>query len=402
MKNDYCEYFLLDSQTVLEYIKDKLEYFDQAANLKASEIGDGNINYVFRVIDEDSKRSLVVKQADKLLRSSGRPLDQKRNEIEAEVLRIEYDLSGGKVPQILDYDENMRALIMEDISDYKNLRKELMDSRIFENFSEEISSFMVDTLLPTTDLIMDRHDKKDKVKLFINKDLCEITEDLVLTEPYYDYKSRNVITDGMLEFVEEKLYGDEDLKAEVGHLRNNFMNKAQALIHGDLHSGSIFIKDSGIKVIDPEFAFYGPMGYDIGNVIGNLFFALANKTVTEEKNDEFLKWSKETIKDTFDLTRNKLNQKFEELVEFPLYNEKFRREYIGEVMSDSLGYTGTELIRRTVGDSKVVEITSLEDRKERIRLEKILINLGISLIKNRHKIDNGRDLIEEFERAKSL
>ncbi len=27
-----------------------------------------------------------------------------------------------------------------------------------------------------------------------------------------------------------------------------------------------------MKVIDPEFSFYGPMGYDIGNVIGNLFF----------------------------------------------------------------------------------------------------------------------------------
>lgn len=49
------------------------------------------------------------------------------------------------------------------------------------------------------------------------------------------------------------------------------MNNAQALIHGDLHSGSIFINEKGIKVIDPEFAFYGPMGYDIGNVIGNLF-----------------------------------------------------------------------------------------------------------------------------------
>ena len=37
----------------------------------------------------------------------------------------------------------------------------------------------------------------------------------------------------------------------------------------------------GTKVIDPEFAFYGPMGYDIGNVIGNLFFAWANKYYTE-------------------------------------------------------------------------------------------------------------------------
>jgi 5-methylthioribose kinase len=43
------------------------------------------------------------------------------------------------------------------------------------------------------------------------------------------------------------------------------MNNAQALIHGDLHTGSILIKEDSMKVIDPEFAFYGPMGYDIGN-----------------------------------------------------------------------------------------------------------------------------------------
>lgn len=36
------------------------------------------------------------------------------------------------------------------------------------------------------------------------------------------------------------------------------MNCAQALLHGDLHSGSVFANDSGIKVIDPEFAFTGP------------------------------------------------------------------------------------------------------------------------------------------------
>ena len=34
------------------------------------------------------------------------------------------------------------------------------------------------------------------------------------------------------------------------------MNNAQALLHGDLHTGSIFANEQGVKVIDPEFAFY--------------------------------------------------------------------------------------------------------------------------------------------------
>ena len=50
------------------------------------------------------------------------------------------------------------------------------------------------------------------------------------------------------------------------------MTHAQALIHGDLHTGSIFIKEDSTKVIDAEFAFYGPIGYDVGNVIAKISF----------------------------------------------------------------------------------------------------------------------------------
>lgn len=122
---------------------------------------------------------------------------------------------------------------------------------------------------------MDRQEKKKQVKFFTNPELCDITEDLVLTEPYLaqpmNPRNKNIVTPGNEDFVREHLYEDETLHGEVAALRNGFMNNAQALIHGDLHSGSIFANEQGIKVIDPEFAFYGPMGYDIGNVIGNLF-----------------------------------------------------------------------------------------------------------------------------------
>ena len=51
------------------------------------------------------------------------------------------------------------------------------------------------------------------------------------------------------------------------------MTSAEALIHGDLHTGSIMMTTEDTRVIDPEFAFIGPMGFDVGAVIGNLFLA---------------------------------------------------------------------------------------------------------------------------------
>lgn len=399
MKGKYDSHFLLDENTVIDFVKDKLKTFDNESKLKAKELSDGNINYVFKVWDENTNNSVVVKQADDKLRSSGRELDLNRNKIEYEILEIQNKLVPKYVPKVYLYDSNMYCMIMEDISDYKNMRYELTNGKIFKSFSDDITTFLVETLLNTTDLVIDRHEKKERVKLFTNIDLCDISEDLVFTEPYYNYKNRNIIVDGLEKFVEENLYLNKKLHAEIGCLRNKFMNYAQSLIHGDLHSGSIFINQKGIKVIDPEFAFYGPAGYDIGNVIGNLFFSLANKEITEPNNIEYIEWIKEQISEIYDLFREKFKLKFKENVKLPLYNEEFMKKYLDEILSDSIGYAGTEIIRRTVGDSKVLEVTDVvEDKK--IELHKTLIKLGVNLIMNRNKIKSGKDIIEEYVNCK--
>ena len=391
----FDKHFLMSTEDVKEYCKKILNYFNEDEEIDAIEIGDGNINYVFKVFSKD--KSIIIKQADEFLRSSGRALDVYRSKIEAEILKIEYSLSPNHIPKVYFYDENMHALAMEDISDYKNMRKELLEEKEFDDFADEIADFLSNVLLPTTDLVMDRAEKKDNVKLFINKELCDITEDLVLTEPYYNYKNRNIISKGQEDFVEKFLYNDESLKFEICKLRDRFMNYSQALIHGDLHTGSIFINQNGIKIIDPEFAFYGPIGYDIGNVIGNLFFSLANKTYFSN-NKDFVQWIKKTIIDTFDKINISLRKKYDDIVTFSLYkNESFKEYYLSSILSDSIGYAGTEMIRRTVGDSKVAEISSLELSDKKLVMERALIKTAILFIKNRNSINKGKKLIDIFE-----
>lgn len=398
--NIYTDHFLLDEKTIIDFVKDNLDYFDRDASLHAKEIGDGNINYVFRVWDEKTGRSLVIKQADKKLKSSGRPLGVYRNKIEAEILKLQNSFAPGKVPHIYHYNESMCALTMEDISDFKNLRTALLEGNIYEDLSREITDFMVQVLLSTTDLLMDRHMKKEFVKKFINVELCDISEDLVFTEPYFNYKDRNVITAGNEDFVNAVLYGDEGLKKEVGVLRNTFMNASQALIHGDLHSGSIFINETGIKVIDPEFAFYGPIGYDVGNVIGNLFFSLANKLVTAPDHTDFISWIERTISEIFDCFKEKAVHKLTTEIEFPLYNDGFINGYVAGIMSDTVGMAGTEIIRRVVGDTKVKDLILIKEGKEKIKIERALILTAVSFIKNRKTYTCGMELIDEFRRCK--
>lgn len=398
MQEKFNKHFLMSDKEVKEYILD-LGLFEESEKLSVNEIGDGNINYVFMVQNEETGKSVVVKQADTLLRSSGRPLDINRNRIEADILTIQYDLVPEFIPEIYHYDEVMATLVMEDISDFKNLRYELKDKQIFPNLAEDMSTFLVETLFSTTDLVWNRQDKKRLVQEFVNIEMCDISEDLVFTEPYNDYKKQNNILIENQLFVKENIYQNKKLITEVAKLRNNYLNNAQSLLHGDLHSGSIFVNQQGMKVIDPEFAFYGPMGYDIGNVIGNLFFPLV-KNKFYEKNEVFDEWLSQAIADIFDLVKEKLSVSYDQKVTLSLYqNAVFKDNYLKEVMADSLGYAGTEIIRRTIGDSQVKEVKAAPIGDTRIQMERTLLKLGENLINRRYEIGVGNELLQKLKQV---
>ena len=73
-------------------------------------------------------------------------------------------------------------------------------------------------------------------------------------------------------------------------------------------------------------------------------------------------------------------------------NPKFKNWYLNTILSDSIGMAGLEIIRRVVGDSKVLEITAIENIEKRVVIERELIEIGIRLIKNREIIKEGKDL----------
>ena len=398
MSEKFSQHFLMSGEDVKAYVF-ALGLFEKSEVLSVKEIGDGNINYVFMLKSETTGKSVVVKQADTLLRSSGRPLDINRNRIEADILTMQYDLVPEYIPEIYHYDEVMATLVMEDVSSFKNLRYELENKKSFPNLAEDISTFLVETLLSTTDLVWNRQDKKRLVQDFVNIEMCDISEDLVFTEPYNDYKKQNNILAENLSFVTENIYQNDKLIAEVAKLRNNYLNNAQALLHGDLHSGSIFVNQQGMKVIDPEFAFYGPMGYDIGNVIGNLFFPLIKNKYYEE-DETFDKWLRETIVCIFDLVKEKLSASYDQKVTLSLYqNTAFKDNYLKEIMADSLGYAGTEIIRRTIGDSQVKEVKEAPVGETRIQMERSLLKLGEDLINRRYEVGSGEKLLRMLEQV---
>lgn len=397
------QYFLMQVGDIAEYVEEKLHFFGEDADLSCNEIGDGNLNYVFRLKDENTGKSIIVKQAGETTRIDAQmKLSTDRGRIEAKILKTQAKYAPGLVPEVYLYDGTMCAMIMEDMVGHKMMRTALMDHEIFPLFADQISTFLVNSLLLTTDIVMDHKDKKENVKSFINPDLCEISEDLVFSEPFLDYNNRNNVFPPNAEFVKEALYEDKKLHLEAAKLKFEFMNNAQSLIHGDLHTGSVFINKEHTYVFDPEFAFYGPMGYDIGNVIANLFFAWANGDATIEdsqEKDEFCGWIINCISDIVDMFIEKFKKAYAENVTDPMAKtEGFMEYYLGTVLADTAGIAGLESIRRIVGMANNKDITTIADEEKRARAEKIILTVAKNYVINRESFTSGqayRDAIAE-------
>lgn len=110
---------------------------------------------------------------------------------------------------------------------------------------------------------------RDAAARFSNPRMCELTEQVVFTDPYYP-SAVNHHTSPHLDADAAALYSDAPCIAAAQRLKQLFLEKGQALLHGDLHTGSVMATESSAFVIDSEFAFYGPMGFDIGALLANL------------------------------------------------------------------------------------------------------------------------------------
>ena len=402
---DYKTYFLMQAPDVPGYVQDKVpDFFAPGAVLESEEIGDGNLNYVFRVREKKSGKTIIVKQAGAATRiSKDMIISTDRGRIEAKILQSQAAMAPGLVPKVYLYDGVMCAIIMEDMIGHTMMRTGLLQHKIYPRFAEDISTFMARTLMLSTDVVLNHKEKKERVKDFINPDLCEITEDLVYTEPYNDCRKRNHVFPPNRDFIARELYADKALHLEVAKLKFQFMNNAQALIHGDLHSGSIFINQEHTFVFDPEFAFYGPMGYDTGNIIANMFFAWCNGDATihsEAEKKEFCGWVLQTIQEIVDKFIVKFQAVYRENVTDVMADtEGFLEYYLGEILADTAGVTGLELIRRTDGMANVKDITSISDEKKRTRAERIVITLAKDCIMHRSSFRCGQDYLDAIQRA---
>ncbi|PLR76112.1 S-methyl-5-thioribose kinase [Bacillus sp. V3-13] len=365
----------------------KLRLFPEGTLLTVEEIGDGNLNLVFRISAQDSGKSVIIKQALPYAKVVGEswPLTLKRAVIEANALSVFKKLAPNYVPEVFFSDETFAVTVMEDLSHLTIVRTGFIHGDDFPLLSKHIGEYLAKTLFFTSDYGLTPAEKKELVGKFINPELCKITEDLIFTDPFFDAPT-NDFEEGLKKDA-ETLWADEDLKFEAALLKKSFLTEAESLLHGDLHTGSIFANKDETKIIDPEFAFYGPAGFDLGQVIANL---LVQQIANPEKQSSISSHIK-VFWETFSREYSKL---WKEQNTDPLSSDdRFLAYLLEKYLQDAAGFAGCELIRRTIGLSHVADLDGIQDKDKRLDAKRTALQLGSQFIKNHRNIKSINDLI---------
>ncbi len=384
------EYFAFNAQHAIDYIKQlikksEFETFQQDAELTAYEFGDGNLNLVFRISDEKNN-SVILKQALPYARCVGEswPLTLDRARIEAEVLVNHGAICSKHTAAVLHYNPELALTVLEDLGHLQILRSAQIKAEQFPLLAEHVAHYLSSTGFYNSDFYLAAQDKKAKVCQFTNPELCQITEDLFFSDPYVIHE-RNSFPAALADNVNH-IRNNIALKLAAAKLKAKFLACPQTLLHGDMHSGSIFVDQQTTKMIDPEFGFFGPIGFDIGSFMGNLLlnYCAQNARIAElAKRRQYQTHLLTCLQDCYSLFEQKwLNLITQHSNDASLANPEFANYYLQQVLQDAIGYCGAELIRRTIGLAHVADIDTIEDEQARLAVQQQTLVVGEQLIVN--------------------
>ncbi|MFB2554375.1 phosphotransferase [Herbiconiux liangxiaofengii] len=278
---------LVDRDDVVTYLSgagllDRLA--DDAADVAVLEVTAGNMNRVF--IARGPLGSLAVKQAPPWVQVVGPewPVDPGRIVSEARTYERLALRVPDSIPDIVAFDPDRYVLVMEDLSDLGVLRDALVRQVVsgaasvdidYADLGRVVGRFVGELAASTSSRVLGDEAHAALVETAANPELCRMTLDVVLDEPYREHEHNH--WHPALDDRVRGLYRDERMREAVASIRHDFQTRHEALIHGDLHTGSVMIgrRDGAQRVVvfDPEFSFVGPIGMDLGLFWANLELA---------------------------------------------------------------------------------------------------------------------------------
>lgn len=241
--------------------------------------GEGNMNYTLRV--KTPVRTLIVKQSRAYVEKypaiaapAERAVTEGRfyEEIQA------VPTLAGQMPQLLGLDEENNVLVLEDLgagSDFTFLYQPCRQL-------SEADALVLTGYLST---LHGRFMTHAPDPAFANRAMRALNHEHIIRYPFLEDNGfdLNSIQPGLQELA-MPYKRNAALKKTVQalgavYLSENHPDKPVTLLHGDYYPGSWLQTTSGVKIIDPEFCFFGPAEFDLGVMVAHLLMAEQPPTV---------------------------------------------------------------------------------------------------------------------------
>ncbi len=393
---------VLTVETVPGYIASRpaLAGLVAADGMSVTEVGDGNLNLVFICRGSD-RRSLVLKQALPYVRLVGPswPMTEERAAREAAAITAHSAVSS-HVCRLIDFDPERHVLALEDLSDHTVLRTYLNTGGDHTGVAERLGGYVADVAFGTSFLALGEEQFRLRAAKSINTELCALTEDVIFTEPFLGAE-RNSVRPDVQPQVDTLQHDAAWLDAAMA-MKLRFLTVQEALLHGDLHSGSVFVRRGGhpagpgpatgseadstlsVKTFDSEFACYGPIGFDLGSMWANMLAAGVRALVLDDtdRGGSLLR----TVAASWDSFSARIWQLWPNRESPGKYPDAFLRAWTDSIRVDAAGFAGCEAARRVIGLAKISDLESLSGEQHR-RTATAILRLSRLLLVERADLD---------------
>ncbi|MDO4553872.1 MAG: phosphotransferase [Lachnospiraceae bacterium] len=406
--------YKITKENIISYMKKNLPNFDDTVPAQVSILGedptadegerDGHVNIVLKV--KTPVKSYILKQGLDEPRNlrQGVKVASYRNETECNTMNILHSIVPEYVPEILFQDKENHIFIMEFIENLKAVRFQLIKENQIPDLGVIVGDFLAKSSFYTSEYYLDRSTFRKMQSKFENTELRQIMEDGMFLnrfgtdleeDTYHDWERFRPISD------------DPACQTNRLSLRRTFMTHSDCLIHSDFHTSNVCLSDEGIKMLDFEFSFMGPFGYDMGYFAGSLIAAYCAACFKEYSSEQDKTQCKAYLLSTLKLLFETYDRTFKEC-----WERDAKAEYKGqegflkiiqkEMLQNAAGFAAITNWCRTTDLGSLPEYHSISSEKNRKFSMAMAVLMDHEVLLQRETfetVDDYIDLIIHFEKT---
>ncbi|WOO40964.1 phosphotransferase [Rubellicoccus peritrichatus] len=274
LSKEFPEIILLDvddPEGLSAYLNSRGMLGDDEVIRSAGLAGEGNMNLTLRV--KTDRQRLILKQSFPWVQKYPQidaPWDRIIREARFYGLTSENASVSSRTPKLFDLDIQSRIAILEDLGEAADFTTVYSGEAINPKDAATLGDWLASLHLGDFD--------PNNRSALTNRDMRELNHAHIFEIPLQSDNGLNLdtITPGLADAAKD-LKSNEDYVKTVQNLgQTAYLEDGPTLLHGDYFPGSWLITDQGIRIIDPEFCFFGKSEFDVGVALAH--FAMSGQS----------------------------------------------------------------------------------------------------------------------------